>query len=287
MEEKYVIKTYKDGTEVTVRDLQLSILEIMDEIHRVCVKNDIPYALIAGSALGICNYQGFIPWDDDIDMCVERKDWNRFIEALEKDLDSKFYFQCFENDSKYNVLIPSMKIRKRGTYIEEVNTLLKNRCSSGDGVFVDVVIYDGVSENKWIDEWNRFKIRALMPIMVLLDNLHCNPIFLKKLVLKISEKYAHKNEKSNLVSQTIAIPWEKFLKEPKFKRDDVYPFVLYDFEGRKFYSYHNIKNVVTQWYGPNCLKKWNGKEWVETLPVEKRHPKHAVDLNLNGEEPRK
>lgn len=287
MKEKWVLKTMKDGSEITVRDLQLSILEIMDEIHRVCVKNDIPYALIAGSALGICNYQGFIPWDDDIDMCVERKDWARFIKALEKDLDKKFYFQCFENDKKYNVLIPSMKIRKRGTYIEEVNTLLKNRCQSGDGIFVDVVIYDSVSDNKWLDEWNRFKIRALMPIMVLLDNLHFNPVLLKKWVLRISEKYAKRNEKSSLASQTIAIPWEKFLKEPKFPKEDVYPFTLYDFEGRKYYSYHNVKNVVTAWYGPNCLKKWDGEKWYDPLPEEKRHPKHAVDINLNGEEPEK
>ncbi len=282
--EKYVLKKNPDGSEITVRDLQLAILEIMDEIHRVCVKNDIPYALIAGSALGICNYQGFIPWDDDIDMCVERKDWERFVQALEMDLDSKFYFQCFERDRKYNVLVPSMKIRKRGTYIKEVNSLLKNRCESGDGIFIDVVIYDGVSENKWVDEWNRFKVRALMPIMVLLDNIHINPVFLKKLVLKISAKYAFKNENSNMVSQTIAIPWEKFLKEPKFKREDVYPFTLYEFEGRQFYSYHNVKKVVSEWYGPNCLKKWNGKEWYDPLPVEKRKPKHAVDLNLNSEE---
>ena len=83
METKYVLKKDKKGNEITVRDLQLEILEIMDEIHRVCVKNEIPYALIAGSALGICNYKGFIPWDDDIDMCIERKDWDRFIKALE------------------------------------------------------------------------------------------------------------------------------------------------------------------------------------------------------------
>ena len=49
--EKYVLKKNPDGSEITVRDLQLAILEIMDEIHRVCVKNDIPYALIAGSAV--------------------------------------------------------------------------------------------------------------------------------------------------------------------------------------------------------------------------------------------
>lgn len=284
MKEKYIIKTTKDGREITVRDLQLSILDIMDEIHRVCVKNDIPYALIAGSALGICNYQGFIPWDDDMDMCIDRKDWKRFIEALEKDLNPNYYFQCFETDKKYNVLIPSMKIRKRGTCIEEVNKLLKNRCQSGDGIFVDVVIYNGVSENKWIDQWNRLKVKLLMPIMVLLDNIHINPVILKKWVLRISEKYAKRNEHSKLVSQTIAIPWEKTLKEPIFPRDDVYPFTLYDFEGRKYYSYHNIKNVVTKWYGPNCLKRWNGTEWEETLPIKKRHPKHTYDLNLEGEQ---
>lgn len=282
MEKEYILKEKKDGSVITVRDLQLEILEIMDEIHRVCVKNQIPYALIAGSALGICNYQGFIPWDDDIDICVERKDWNRFIEALEKDLDPKFYFHCFERDKRYNVLIPAMKIRKRGTYIEEVNTLLKNRCD-GNGIFVDVIIYDNMSSNKWIDEWYRTRIKFWMPLMVLLDNIHVPHTFLKKHVLQIAENYSKKNEGSALVSQSIIIPWEKFLKEPVFKREDVYPFQLYDFEGRKYYSYNNVKNVVKKWYGPNCLKRWNGKEWEETLPVEKRHPKHTKDICLHSE----
>ena len=134
--EDYILKD--NGNEViTVRDLQLEVLSIMDEIHRVCEKNNIKYGLMAGSALGIVNYKGFIPWDDDIDVCVERKDWNRFIEALKKDLSDDFYFQCFETDKRFNVINgPTMKVRKKGTYIKEVNRLLKNRCK-GDGIFVD------------------------------------------------------------------------------------------------------------------------------------------------------
>ena len=70
--EEYILKD--NGKEkITVRDLQLEVLSIMDEIHRVCEKNNIKYGLMAGSALGIVNYKGFIPWDDDIDVCVERK----------------------------------------------------------------------------------------------------------------------------------------------------------------------------------------------------------------------
>ena len=280
---EYVLKELPDGSKITVRDLQMVVLDIMDEVHRVCIKNDIKYALIAGSALGIVNYKGFIPWDDDIDICIEKKDWPRFIEALKNDLSDDYYFQCFETDKRYNVLIPSMKIRKRNTCIEEVNFLLKNRCKSGDGIFVDVVIYDNIAENKWVDEINRTKIKLLMPLIVLLDNLHFNPVLLKKWVKRISAKYGRKHQNSKLTSQTIAIPWEKFLKEPVFLKEDVYPFKLYDFEGRKFYSYNNIEKILKQWYGPNCLKKWDGEKWVETLPIEKRKPKHTVNLSLTSD----
>jgi lipopolysaccharide cholinephosphotransferase len=283
--EEYILKN--DGkNKITVRDLQLEVLSIMDEIHRVCEKNDIKYGLMAGSALGIVNYKGFIPWDDDIDVCVERKDWNRFIDALKKDLSDDFYFQCFETDKRFNVINgPTMKVRKKGTYIKEANFLLKNRCKSGDGIFVDVIIYDNICENKFIDEVNRTVIKIIMPILVLLDNLHINPIHLKKFVVWFSNRYSRKYENSKLISQPISVPWEKFMHEPVFLKEDILPFKKYEFEGRQFYSYNNIEKVLKEWYGENCLKHWNGKKWVETLPVEKRKPKHTVDLNLKGDGP--
>lgn len=279
---EYILKQFDDGKKITVRQLQLEVLTIMDEIHRVCEKNNIKYALIAGSALGICNYKGFIPWDDDMDICIKREDWPRFIEAMNKDLSDNFYFHCFENNDKYNILIPSMKVRKKGTYIEEVNTLLKNRCN-GNGVFVDVVIYDNVAGNKKIDELYRLPIRLWMPIYVLLDNLGFKIKWLKKHILKKAENYGKKYKNSKYTSQTIAIPWEKFMHEPIFLKEDVYPFKLYEFEGRKYYSYNNIEKVMKEWYGPNCLKKWDGSKWIETLPIQKRNPKHVKDIDLENE----
>lgn len=280
----YILQKNKDDSIITVRDLQLEVLEIMDEIHRVCVKNNIRYALIAGSALGIVNYKGFIPWDDDIDICIMREDWEKFIDALNKDLNDKFYFQCFENDKKFNVINgPTMKIRKKGTYIEEVNYLLKNRCKTGNGIFVDAIIYDNISESKLNDQIHRSFIKLLMPFYVLIDNLHIPHVHFSKFIRWYSEKYARANEKSKLVSQPISVPWEKFMHEPIFLKEDVFPFKLYDFEGRKFYSYNNIEKILKEWYGPNCLKKWNGKEWEETLPIEKRKPKHTAYINLHGD----
>ena len=284
IEEKkdYVICENNDK-KITVRDLQLEVLSIMDEIHRVCEKNNIKYALIAGSALGIVNYKGFIPWDDDIDICILREDWELFIEALNKDLSDDFYFQCFENDNKFNAIMgPTMKIRKKNTYIKEVNFLLKNRCKSGDGIFIDVLIYDNINENKYIDEANRMVVRLLMPLMIFLDNIHINPVLLKKFVRWHALRYSNKNKNSSRIGNIITEPWVPFLKGRHFDKKDVLPFRLYDFEGRKFYSYNNIEKISIENYGPNCLKKWDGKKWIETLPINKRKPKHTVSLNLNG-----
>ena len=282
--DEYILKTFDDGSKVTVRELQMELLKIMDEIHRVCEKNNIPYCLIAGSALGICNYKGFIPWDDDMDICIKREDWNRFIDAMNKDLSNQFYFHCYENDKKYNILIPSMKVRMKNTYIQEVNYLLENRCE-GDGIFIDVVIYDNVADNKFIDEIYRTPIRMMMPFLVFFDNLGFEAKWLKNIILRKAEKYGRKNKNSKYTSQTIAIPWEKFMHEPIFLKDDVYPFKLYEFEGRKYYSYNNIEKVMKKWYGPNCLKKWDGTKWTETLPVEFRKPKHVANINLNCDIP--
>ena len=284
MENEYIIKK-KDGSIIKIRDIQLELLTIMDEIHRVCVKNNIDYCLMAGSALGICNYKGFVPWDDDMDVIINRSQYKDFIEALKRDLSPEFYFHCYETDKRYNILIPQMKIRKRNTCVKEVNTLLSNRCE-GDGLFVDIVLYDNVSENKFIDEFNRGKVKFLMPMLVMLDNLGFNPVPLKDLVVKIACKYGDKNKDSKYVSQPINIPWEKFLNEPVFLKEDVYPVKEYNFEGRKFYSYHNIEKILKEWYGPNCLKKWDGNKWIETLPKEKRKCKHTRDLNLEGDLPK-
>lgn len=283
--EEYVI-CEKNGKKITVRQLQLEVLTIMDEIHRVCEKNNIRYALIAGSALGIVNYKGFIPWDDDIDICILREDWEKFIEALNKDLSDDFYFQCFENDTKFNAIMgPTMKIRKKNTYIEEVNVLLKNRCKSGNGIFIDALIYDNINENRYIDEANRMVVRLLMPLMVFLDNIGINPVLLKKFVRRHALHYSMRNKKSSRIGNIITEPWVPFLKGRHFDKKDVLPFKLYDFEGRKFYSYNNIEKISKENYGPNCLKKWDGTKWIETLPINKRKAKHTKDLNLNGDRP--
>lgn len=86
-----------------LREIQLVQLQIMDEIHRVCVKNQIKYYLIGGSALGAVRHKGFIPWDADIDIALPRKDYERFVLECSKELNDQLVCEDYRSNSKHRV----------------------------------------------------------------------------------------------------------------------------------------------------------------------------------------
>ena len=78
----------------THQEHQQALLVILEEFDRVCRKLEIPYVLFAGTMLGAVRHQGFIPWDDDLDIMMLRGDYDRFLQEAEQWLDrDKFYLQ--------------------------------------------------------------------------------------------------------------------------------------------------------------------------------------------------
>ena len=86
-----------------LREIQLVQLQIMDEIHRVCVKNQIKYYLIGGSALGAVRHKGFIPWDADIDIALPRKDYERFVLECSKELNDQLVCEDYRSNPRHRV----------------------------------------------------------------------------------------------------------------------------------------------------------------------------------------
>ena len=119
-----------------VREVHPILLKLILELDRICRKNNIPYALSFGSALGIHNYGGFIPWDDDMDVAIDYFDIPRLVEALRNDLSDEFSFDCYEDNKRYNVLIPTFKIRYKNSYIKEIYFfLLRNSLKKSFKIF--------------------------------------------------------------------------------------------------------------------------------------------------------
>lgn len=90
-----------DGFLVTemMKRFWASCVEGLKEIDRICKKHDIKYFLFYGSLLGAVRHGGFIPWDDDLDIAMLRKDYNRFMAVAKDELRQPFYIDHLERDS--------------------------------------------------------------------------------------------------------------------------------------------------------------------------------------------
>lgn len=123
---------------------ELNLL-LADEIKRICEKYNIKYFMIAGTLLGAVRHKGFIPWDDDMDFGMLRKDYNKFVRICTKELDEdKFFLQTQFNTKNYAFDIGKLKLK--GTIIEE--NFSKNTAID-KSIFVDIFPFDFMTENKF------------------------------------------------------------------------------------------------------------------------------------------
>lgn len=126
----------------TLRRLQLVELEVLLAIDAVCKEYGITYFLAAGTALGAKRHGGFIPWDDDIDIGMLRKDYDRFLEVAPAALGDSFTVANPESDDRLAGLF--VKVWKNRTKFFTDETL---DAGIDQGVFVDIFPYDRVASD--------------------------------------------------------------------------------------------------------------------------------------------
>lgn len=266
---------------ITTKEAQNIVLKGLIELDRICRKNDIPYALAFGTCLGLYNYGGFIPWDDDADVIINYQDIVRFINACKTDLDKdNFCLSCYEIDPKYNVLLPTLKLKIKHTYLKEKFKFLPNKIKHTDYFFIDICAFMG-SPNNDKDYIKALQIakKTIIPYCFLDAILKINPYQIKRKLKNYEKEYYEKYKDSDFVSQTPLLPFQLFSSFQKsfvFPKNIIYPFKEYDFMGHKFFSFNNIKQFLIDFYGENSLKKKdeNGN-YFDPFPLNKRKCSHA------------
>ncbi len=126
-----------------IKDLELMMLK---DIDALCEKHGIKYFLCGGTMLGAVRYGHSIPWDDDLDIGMLRKDFDKFrkvcLEEQNKDL---YNYASFWSRSGSHYIVD--KVRLNNTYF---STRYSSIHENQDGVFIDVLVYDQTSNNKVI-----------------------------------------------------------------------------------------------------------------------------------------
>ena len=119
-------------------ELQEIEFGLLQQFLPICEQLNLTYYLVCGSALGAAKYSGFIPWDDDIDVALPRKDYKIFCREAPKILPEWCFLQNYHSEPQYYLL--GSKLRdSRTTYIEMMTDCLK----INQGVFIDIFPLDG------------------------------------------------------------------------------------------------------------------------------------------------
>lgn len=116
------------------------LLSAMKDIDRICRENGLKYYLYAGTLLGAVNYEGFIPWDDDVDIVMFPEDFKKLARVIERDYGNYYRMMTFENTE--NWYSKMCKLQISGAYIV-----------SSDGakvpVFIDINKLHSIPDSSW------------------------------------------------------------------------------------------------------------------------------------------
>lgn len=256
-------------------DVMKSIeLDIMDEIDAICRKNHIPYFLMYGTLIGAYRHGGFIPWDDDIDICMFRSDYERFIELFEESRSTeRFDLVFYRNDRAF---FPFAKVVDTTTVVYE-NFVRKD---VGTGVWVDIFILDDIdpdAPNLRALYRKRNRANLLYSFTVADPNVGSSAIvkLAKRIICPIVRNRDPK-ESARIIDETAArlssgasayvtdfvgegIP-EHVFDRSLFEPEEV------DFEDRRYLAPKGYEDILTTIYG----------DW-RTPPAEDNRPIHTCE----------
>ena len=262
--------------EIKTSLLQVQLLGMMKVFHKICEENNLRYYMLGGTCLGAVRHKGFIPWDDDVDVGMPRKDYDIFCEKWKEFLPDFMELRYYKTEPKSPFHFAKL-IDKRTTLIERAYT------DYIEGIYIDLFPLDAMRK---YNIWGKIRSKFIWVGKAALINrcttekrneVHkrifnfiskrINLSFLHNVVEKMI--LLEKSDNPNLLCNFFGA-WNnrEFIKSSVFGTP-----TLYDFEDTAFYGPQNTDSYLKALYG----------DYMCLPPESKRVCKHNyyyVNLNL-------
>jgi lipopolysaccharide cholinephosphotransferase len=250
------------------------LLENMISFHEFCEKHDLKYYLLGGTLLGAVRHQGFIPWDDDFDVAMSRKDYEKLLALTEKTPNG---FELNSPEHTQNYIYPFAKFCSKKVIVEE--PFYKPFIT---GIWIDVFPLDYTFDNtlaqkiqflliNFLKKFLILKTYAFKPSMrsVLTEKLavflsHLSQVVPFSLIYKVMyflqvslpNRFSNKKHLANFQGA-----WGIKESAPKTLFENR---ILLSFEGKEFWAVKDFDFWLTKVYG----------DYMKLPPEEKRVPEH-------------
>lgn len=267
--------------------LQEKLFEILKEFDSFCRKHQIVYYMLGGTMLGAYRHQGFIPWDDDVDVGIPRKDYERFLSLARKQYTKEYVLRNHNYEKEIPFAFSHIEDR-RTTCIEH----RRNKDSYTGGVYIEIFPLDGCSNSIWMQKWQAFQVSYYKRILygLILDYNQKYRVFYKAILIKLIRKYC---KIDNIISKISKCISKYCLEESDYicnhlghwgRKENVQKQYFgmpkeYLFEGILLLGVKEPERYLTQLYGKDYMIPPSLEEQEQG-----KHPAFYLNLNLPFEE---
>lgn len=260
-----------------LNSLQSRLLKMLEWFHNYCVTNDIKYYVAEGTMLGAARHQGYIPWDDDVDVVLPREDYEKLLEIFKEKIDDYVIETPYSEAEDYRYTFAKL-YDTTTTVVEHMAKDCKR------GIYIDIFPLDGIGDDlkesrvnfKRVDRWNMFLMtrtcalrkkrkfykNVAIVLAKMVPSCFINEKKLAQKIDKLSASFGY--ERSKYVVNHASTYREKEIMEKAIYGKPT----NYRFENITVWGVENFEEYLSRLYG----------DWRKLPPIEKRCSAHDFDM---------